>query len=60
VPAYGLNSPKAGIVGETERRAKLQMKVFKEMSPNLGFSAIFLVCSIPFLRVSFMRKDTKK
>lgn len=37
VPAYGLNSPKAGIVGETERKAKLQMKVFKEMSPNLGF-----------------------
>jgi AAA+ superfamily predicted ATPase len=37
VPAYGLNSPKAGIVGETERKAKLQMKVFKSMSPNLGF-----------------------
>ncbi|MDH6357799.1 AAA family ATPase [Parabacteroides sp. PF5-9] len=37
VPAYGLNSPKAGIVGETERRAKLQMKIFKNMSPNLGF-----------------------
>jgi hypothetical protein len=37
VPAYGLNSPKGGIVGETERKAKLQMKVFKSMSPNLGF-----------------------
>ncbi len=37
VPAYGLNSPKGGIVGETERKAKLQMKIFKGMSPNLGF-----------------------
>ena len=37
VPAYGLNSPKAGIVGETERRAKLQMNIFKNMSPNIGF-----------------------
>jgi len=37
VPAYGLNSPKAGVVGETERKSKLQMKIFKSMSPNLGF-----------------------
>jgi hypothetical protein len=37
VPAYGLNSPKTGIVGETERKAKLQMKIFKSVSPNLGF-----------------------
>ena len=37
VPAYSLNSPKAGIVGESERKARLQMNVFKSMSPNLGF-----------------------
>ena len=37
VPAYGLNSPKAGIVGETERKSKMQMKIFKTMAPNIGF-----------------------
>ena len=37
VPAYQLHSAKSGIVGETERKSKLQMKIFKSMSPNLGF-----------------------
>lgn len=37
VPAYGLNSPKGGIVGETERKARIQMNTLKSMAPNLGF-----------------------
>lgn len=37
VPIYQLNSPKAGIVGETERRAALQARIFANSTPNLGF-----------------------
>ena len=36
-PVYQLNSPKAGIVGETERRAALQARIFASTSPSLGF-----------------------
>lgn len=37
VPIYKLNSPKAGIVGETERRAALQARIFASTTPSLGF-----------------------
>jgi len=37
VPIYQLNSPKAGIVGETERRAELQTRIFASTTPSLGF-----------------------
>lgn len=37
VPIYQLNSPKAGIVGETERRATLQTRIFASTTPSLGF-----------------------
>ena len=37
VPIYQLNSPKAGIVGETERRAALQARIFASTTPSLGF-----------------------
>lgn len=37
VPIYQLNSPKAGIVGETERRAALQARIFSTATPSLGF-----------------------
>ena len=37
VPIYQLNSPKAGIVGETERRAALQARIFSSTTPSLGF-----------------------
>lgn len=37
VPIYQLNSPKAGIVGETERRAALQTRIFSTATPSLGF-----------------------
>lgn len=37
VPVYQLNSPKAGIVGETERRAALQTRIFSTTTPSLGF-----------------------
>ena len=37
VPIYQLNSPKAGIVGETERRAALQTRIFSTTTPSLGF-----------------------
>ena len=37
VPIYQLNSPKAGIVGETERRATLQTRIFASTTPNIGF-----------------------
>jgi len=37
VPAYQMHSPKGGIVGETERKARLQQTVLKEGSPNVGF-----------------------
>ncbi len=37
VPAYQMHSPKGGIVGETERKARLQQTVLKEGAPNVGF-----------------------
>lgn len=37
VSAYTMHSPKAGIVGETERRALLQQTVLKEWAPNVAF-----------------------
>lgn len=37
VPIYQLNSPKAGIVGETERRAMLQSRIFASTAPCIGF-----------------------
>lgn len=37
VPVYQLNSPKTGIVGETERRAALQTRIFSTTTPSLGF-----------------------
>lgn len=37
VPGFQLNSPKAGIVGETERRAALQARIFSSTTPSLGF-----------------------
>lgn len=37
VPIYQLNSPKVGIVGETERRATLQTRIFSTTTPSLGF-----------------------
>lgn len=37
VPIYQLNSPKSGIVGETERRAALQTRIFASTTPSLGF-----------------------
>lgn len=37
VPIYQLNSPKVGIVGETERRATLQTRIFASTTPNIGF-----------------------
>ena len=37
VPVYQLNSPKAGVVGETERRAALQTRIFSTTTPSLGF-----------------------
>ncbi len=37
VAAYQLHSPKAGIVGETERRALIQQRVSREWTPNVCF-----------------------
>ncbi|MBX3291556.1 MAG: AAA family ATPase [Acidobacteria bacterium] len=37
VPAYQMLSPKGGIVGETERKARLQQIALKEWSPNIAF-----------------------
>lgn len=37
VPAYQMLSPKGGIVGATERRARLQQQVLKEWTPNVAF-----------------------
>ncbi len=37
VPAFELISPKSGIVGETERKARLQQSILKEIYPNVGF-----------------------
>jgi hypothetical protein len=35
--AYQMLSPKGGIVGETERKARLQQQVLKEWTPNVAF-----------------------
>lgn len=37
VAAYQLNNPKGGIVGETERKSRIQMEVRREWVPNVGF-----------------------
>lgn len=37
VPVYQLNSPKAGVVGETERKSALQARIFSSTTPSLGF-----------------------
>ena len=37
VPAYQMNSPKGGVVGETERKSSLQQRVLVESAPNLSF-----------------------
>ncbi len=37
VPIFQLNSPKAGIVGETERRSALQARIFTSTAPSIGF-----------------------
>jgi ATPase family associated with various cellular activities (AAA) len=35
--AYQMHSPKGGIVGETERKARLQQTVLREWIPNIAF-----------------------
>lgn len=37
VSAYQLLSPKGGIVGETERKTRLQMQTIDEWTPNIAF-----------------------
>ena len=37
VSAYEMHSPKAGIVGETERRTRLQQRLLAQFVPNLAF-----------------------
>lgn len=37
VPAFKLLSPKGGIVGETERKARVQMETLRRLSPSIGF-----------------------
>ncbi len=37
VPAYQMLSPKGGIVGETERKARLQQQALREWEPNVAF-----------------------
>ena len=37
VPIFQLNSPKGGIVGETERLSSLQVQVFSSTTPSIGF-----------------------
>lgn len=37
VASYQMNSPKTGIVGETERKAALQQRVLKDWKPNVAF-----------------------
>ena len=37
VAAYRMNSPKGGIVGETERKCRLQYLALKEWTPNVAF-----------------------
>lgn len=36
-PAYEMISPKGSLVGETERKARLQQQVLKEWTPNVAF-----------------------
>jgi hypothetical protein len=36
-PAYQMHSPKGGIVGETERKSRLQQTVLREWVPNIAF-----------------------
>lgn len=36
-PAYQMHSPKGGIVGETERKARRQQEALKEWVPNVAF-----------------------
>jgi hypothetical protein len=38
VNAYRIHSPKHGIVGETERRARLLFDILMEWAPNVGFA----------------------
>lgn len=38
VNCYRINSPKAGIVGETERRAELVFRILDEWAPNVAFA----------------------
>jgi hypothetical protein len=35
--AYEMHSPKGSLVGETERKARLQMKALREWTPNVAF-----------------------
>jgi len=35
--AYQMHSPKGGIVGETERKSRLQQAILKEWTPNIAF-----------------------
>lgn len=37
VPVVKLNSPKQGIVGETERRVALQTRILSSFNPSIGF-----------------------
>lgn len=37
VPAFQILNTKAGVVGETERKSRLQQTVLKEWAPNVGF-----------------------
>lgn len=37
LPAFEMHSAKAGIVGETERRASLQARIFSSIKPAIGF-----------------------
>ena len=37
VPAFSLVSPKGSLVGQTELRVRLQFRIFKELSPAIGF-----------------------
>lgn len=37
VNAYRIHSPKASLVGETERRARLLFEILREWAPNIGF-----------------------
>lgn len=37
VPAFELHSPKGGVVGETERLARLQRRILSESTPHVAF-----------------------